>query len=183
MRFLATMTLALVVVSAPAKAEYDRHGAHGWTAGFPSNDVLGTYRKRDRGSRHVRHARTSSAVIGHRPAGCPHAYCGCALSIKNFGKIIPSLNIAANWKGFPVALPAPDMVAARTGHVFQLIEHVSGSIWKVYDPNSGGGQTRIHERSIAGYTIHNPRGHLTAYNGRPGRHARRHRFVRYARAG
>lgn len=172
---LAAVFLCLFAFPAAA---FDRHDIENpwrqeWSAPSP-------YQKRAK-TQKVRHAaRTSAAVIAHRPAGCPHAYCGCALSLKNFGKIIPSLNIAANWKGFPITLPAPDMVAARTGHVFQLIAHVSGNVWRVYDPNSGRGATRIHERSIAGYTIHNPRGHLTAYNGRPGRHARR---VRYARAG
>lgn len=160
-------------------------------AAFERHDPENPYRKewsapspyQKRAKQNVRRAdrpRSTASVVGGRPVGCPHAYCGCALSLKNFGKIIPSLKIAANWKGFPVAMPGPDMVAARTGHVFQLISHVRGDIWQVYDPNSGRGATRIHERSIAGYTIHNPHGNLTAFNGRPGRHGRR---TRYARAG
>jgi hypothetical protein len=50
------------------------------------------------------------------------------------------------------------MVAVRRHHVFVLEQHVSGDTWLVYDANSGGRQTRIHERSIAGYVIVNPRG-------------------------
>lgn len=175
---LATAFLCLSFIF-PAKAVDITHPTNPWAQEWSAPSP---YQKRVRTQkvRHLRHvSRTSAAVIAHRPAGCTRAYCGCALSLKNFGKIIPSLNIAANWKGFPIAMPAPDMVAARTGHVFQLIAHVSGNVWKVYDPNSGRGATRIHERSIAGYTIHNPRGNLMAYNGRPGRHVRR---VRYARA-
>lgn len=169
MRAIAAALLCLFAF--PAQA-YDRH------------DVENPWRQEMSPQKRIKtqKVRTTASVVAHRPSGCPHAYCGCALSIKNFGKIIPSLNIAANWKGFPIAMPAPDMVAARTGHVFQLITHVRGDIWQVYDPNSGRGQTRIHERSLAGYTIHNPHGQLTAYNGRPGRHARR-RHTQYARAG
>lgn len=93
-----------------------------------------------------------------RPSGCPHRYCGCALSIKVFGQSVRDLWLAANWFRFPRTAASPNMVAVRRGHVFQLISHVSGSTWRVWDPNSGRGQTRIHNRSIAGLTIVNPRG-------------------------
>jgi hypothetical protein len=100
-------------------------------------------------------------VIGGRPHGCPHRFCGCALSLKLFGKIIPDLNLAANWKRkLPRTHPAPGMVAARSGHVFQLLSPVHGSKWKVWDANSGGGKIRIHHRSIAGYTIVDPRSRM-----------------------
>jgi hypothetical protein len=49
------------------------------------------------------------------------------------------------------------MAAARRGHVFVLEAHVGGDEWMVYDANSGGHATRIHVRSIRGYTIVNPR--------------------------
>lgn len=99
----------------------------------------------------------SSEVIGGRPAGCPHAFCGCAASLHLFGKIIPALNLAANWLRFPRAAPAPNMAAARPGHVFVLKQHIAGNQWLVFDPNSGGHHTRLHARSIAGFTIVNPR--------------------------
>jgi hypothetical protein len=35
---------------------------------------------------------------------------------------------------------------------------LGNGVWQVYDPNSGGHQTRIHARSLAGYTIVNPHG-------------------------
>lgn len=98
-----------------------------------------------------------TAVVGGRPAGCPHRFCGCALSIKLFGKIIPTLNLAANWvRIFPRDHPAPGMVAARRGHVFKLLAHVRGNVWLVWDANSGRGRIRVHNRSIAGYVIVNP---------------------------
>lgn len=99
-----------------------------------------------------------SQVVGGRPPGCPVRFCGCGASIKVFGRIIPSLNLAANWLRFPRTSASPGMVAARRGHVFVLESHVSGDIWLVHDSNSGGRKTRLHHRSIRGYAIVNPRG-------------------------
>lgn len=99
-----------------------------------------------------------SEVVGGRPAGCPHRFCGCGASLYLFGRIIPSLNLAANWLRFPRAAPASRMVAARRGHVFVLEQHIAGDVWLVHDSNSGGGRTRVHARSIAGFAIVNPFG-------------------------
>lgn len=102
-------------------------------------------------------------VIGGRPAGCPYRFCGCEASLYLFGRIIPELNLAANWKRkFPRAEPAPGMAAARSGHVFVLLSHVEGSEWLVHDGNSGGGKTRVHVRSLRGYVIVNPHGSRVA---------------------
>ena len=98
----------------------------------------------------------AEGVIGGRPAGCPSAYCGCEASLHLFGKIIPSLNLAANWRKFPPASPAPRMAGWRSHHVLVLIAQVEGSLWLVHDGNSGGHLTRNHVRSIAGYNIVNP---------------------------
>jgi hypothetical protein len=95
-------------------------------------------------------------VIGGRPSGCPRAFCGCGASLQVFGKIIPALNLADNWLRFPRAAPAPGMVAARHGHVFVLKEHLGGNVWLAHDSNSGRHLTRLHPRSIAGYSIVNP---------------------------
>jgi hypothetical protein len=103
-------------------------------------------------------ARASTVVLGGRPSGCPHAFCGCGASLYVFGRIIPTLNLAANWLRFPRTAPAPNMVAARRGHVFVLKRHIAGNKWLVHDSNSGGHRTRIHPRSIAGFAIVNPRG-------------------------
>lgn len=97
-------------------------------------------------------------VVGGRPAGCPRSFCGCGASLRVFGRIVPGLNLAANWLRFPRTSPAPGMVAARRGHVFVLEQHVEGDTWMAYDANSGGRATRIHARSLRGYTVVNPRG-------------------------
>ena len=96
-------------------------------------------------------------VVSSRPYGCPRAFCGCEASLYEFGRIIPALNLAANWRRFfPRTAPAPGMAAVRTGHVMILESHVSGDVWLVHDGNSGGHVTREHARSIIGYTIVNP---------------------------
>jgi hypothetical protein len=95
-------------------------------------------------------------VVGGRPAGCPNSFCGCGASLRVFGRIVPGLNLAANWLRFPRTAPAPGMVAARRGHVFVLEQQVAGDIWMAYDANSGGHATRIHARSLRGYTVVNP---------------------------
>lgn len=100
----------------------------------------------------------SADVIGGRPAGCPRQFCGCGASLHLFGRVIPSLNLAANWFRFPRAAPAPRMVAVRRHHVFVLEQHIGGSVWQVFDANSGGHATRRHARSITGYVIVNPLG-------------------------
>ena len=116
--------------------------------------------------KHHRHHVTSydsGTVIGGRPEGCPRKYCGCALSLKIFGRRVAGLDLAYEWvRRFPRTSPAPSMVAARSGHALQLLEHRGGSNWYVYDPNSGRGATRMHVRNIAGYAIVNP--HASRYS-------------------
>jgi hypothetical protein len=99
---------------------------------------------------------TDERIIGGRPSGCPHAFCGCEASLYRFGRIIPALNLAANWRRFPRAAPASGMAAVRSGHVMILQRQVAGDIWYVHDGNSGGHATREHPRSIAGYAIVDP---------------------------
>jgi hypothetical protein len=95
-------------------------------------------------------------VLKGRPSGCPHAFCGCEASLFRFGRIIPHLNLAANWRRFPRAVPSPGMAAVRSGHVMILQQHLEGNVWYVHDGNSGGHVTREHAVSIAGYTIVDP---------------------------
>lgn len=103
-------------------------------------------------------APSSERVVGGRPAGCPNAFCGCEASLYKFGRIIPGLNLASNWRRFPRAAPAPGMAAVRSGHVMILESQVGGNVWTVHDGNSGGHVTREHPRSLAGYTIVDPNG-------------------------
>jgi hypothetical protein len=95
-------------------------------------------------------------TVGGRPSGCPHAFCGCEASLFRFGRIIPRLNLASNWRRFPHTIPAPGMAAVRSGHVMILQQQVAGDVWYVHDGNSGGHVTREHPRSISGYTIVDP---------------------------
>jgi hypothetical protein len=102
-------------------------------------------------------------VVGRRPAGCPHNFCGCEASRYLFGAVSAELNLASNWiRKFPRTSPAPGMAAVRNHHVMVLMSHVGGSDWLVHDGNSGGGLTRDHVRSISGYTIVNPQGSRSA---------------------
>lgn len=106
---------------------------------------------------------SGEGVVGRRPAGCPRRFCGCEASLYLFGRIDPFLNLASNWlRKFPRTNPAPGMAAARPGHVFVLVSHVEGNDWLVHDGNSGGGLTRRHVRSIAGYRIVDPNGNRVA---------------------
>ena len=97
----------------------------------------------------------STTYLSH-PSGCPsRAFCGCG-AMRHLGLNDRSLWLAASWYKFPRAAPAPSTVAVRPHHVFVLQSHVSGNMWLVADYNSGGHQSRLHVRSISGYTIVNP---------------------------
>lgn len=99
-------------------------------------------------------------IVAH-PAGCPpREFCACGAAVEIFGAPIRALWRAAAWLKFPRTVPAPRTVAVRHDghHVMVLLDHVRGSIWRVYDANSGNHLTRIHDRSIAGWSIVDPRG-------------------------
>ena len=120
-------------------------------------------RKADRAAIHYAVDTTNNndrtTVVGGRPAGCPHSFCGCEASRYLFGHVHTDLNLASNWmRKFPRASPAPGMAAVRSHHVFVLMSYVGGSNWLVHDGNSGHGLTREHVRSISGYTVVNPQG-------------------------
>ena len=101
----------------------------------------------------------ANAEIVSHPAGCPaRLFCGCGAAVRVFGHSIRELWLARAWYRFPRSAPAPGAAAVRRHHVMVLESHVSGNVWTVYDANSGHRATQIHQRSIAGYTIVNPRG-------------------------
>lgn len=94
--------------------------------------------------------------IGGRPAGCPHAYCGCGLR-KYLGIADPDLNLARAWgRKYPRVAARSGAVAVRSHHVFLLEEQVDGILWRVRDFNSGGGRSRVHVRSVRGYSFVDP---------------------------
>jgi hypothetical protein len=97
-------------------------------------------------------------VVGGRPDGCPHAYCGCEASRYVFGKARPELYLASNWMKFPRSRPAPGMAAVRNHHVMVLMSHAGGNDWLVHDGNAGEGKTREHVMSLDGYVVVNPTG-------------------------
>ncbi len=97
----------------------------------------------------------ATVIIGKRPPGCPSRYCGCALRLF-LGLGSKRLNQAAAWLSFPHSPPKPGAVAVRPHHVMQLVSHVSGDVWIVRDYNSGRGLSRIHPRSVRGFTFVTP---------------------------
>ena len=106
----------------------------------------------------------NGVIVGRRPSGCPHAFCGCEASLYLFGEIRPDLNLASNWiRRFPRTSPAPGMAAVRNHHVMVLMNHVDGRDWLVHDGNSGGGVTRDHVLSISRYIIVDPHGSRSAH--------------------
>jgi hypothetical protein len=100
----------------------------------------------------------SHAQIVSHPSGCSwRAFCGCGVSVRVFGHPVRDLFLAANWRRFKSAFAAAGMVAWRYGHVF-YIEAVNGDgTVRAYDPNSGGHLTRIHDVSLRGYHVVDPR--------------------------
>lgn len=102
-------------------------------------------------------AMPAQAGVIERPSNCPsRAYCGCGVSIKVFGRPIRELFLASNWFKFPRAALAAGMVAVRNHHIFYIEQVLPNGNVLAYDPNSGGHQTRLHERSPRGFSIRNP---------------------------
>jgi hypothetical protein len=101
----------------------------------------------------------SAQIIGGRPSGCPHSYCGCGLR-KYLGLEDVRLNLASNWaRLFPrEAGPRAGLAAVRSGHVMYIEGSAGNGQWLVRDYNSGGGLSRVHVRDVRGYVFVNPRG-------------------------
>ncbi len=166
--FAATLFLACFVM--PAKA-YDRHAMNGYSPIHVSSQVYeGRKVRKSQRARYVPPiAETPIAVIAKtvervatqilpHPPGCPSSrFCGCGVSVKVFGRPVRDLYLAANWRKFPPASPAPGMVAWRNGHVFYIEQVLSGHRVLAYDPNSGRRMTRLHVRSLNGFRVVNPR--------------------------
>lgn len=148
---VAFLFASLVLVPSMAHAQE-------WQYTNPTTNIFEEQKPKRKVRRYDTEGYQTSQIVGGRPSGCPHKFCGCAMSIRRFGRIVttPNLNQAATWMRFPRTAPAPGMVAARGHHVFELMAHISGLDWLVWDPNSGGQRIRIHRRSIAGHVIVNP---------------------------
>jgi hypothetical protein len=98
-----------------------------------------------------------TTIIGSRPTGCPHAYCGGGLR-KYLGLTDTRLNLASNWARLFRHEPGPrvGLAAVRSGHVMYIEGQRDDGQWIVRDYNSGGGLSRIHARSVLGYVFVNP---------------------------
>lgn len=140
LRYPLAALLISVISASPALAKHHHHRHH-----------------------HKSHYAARQGVILAHPSGCPRvSFCGCGAAVRVFGRPIRSLWLAANWYRFPHAQAAPGMAAVRRHHVFVLEAPIGGSVWQVYDANSGHHTTRIHARSIAGFTIVNPKAYRLA---------------------
>jgi len=101
----------------------------------------------------------TGTVIGARPSGCPHSYCGCGLR-KYLGLADERLNLASNWARLLPRTPGPGpgVAAVRNHHVMYIESSAGNGQWMVRDYNSGGGLSRMHVRDVRGYVFVNPRG-------------------------
>jgi hypothetical protein len=159
------VTLVLLISSfllTPAQAQ--EGGMPSWASLGPSSKAV-TYKSNRRVVRApVRVNQSTVAQASSRqtlphPAGCPRRlFCGCGASVHLFGHVKAGLMLAANWLKFPPASPAPGMVAARRGHVFVIDRVLGNGMVMAYDYNSGGGRSHYHARSLAGYSVRNPKG-------------------------
>jgi hypothetical protein len=100
----------------------------------------------------------SGSIIGSRPAGCPHRYCGCGLR-KYLGISDARLNLASNWARLlpREAGPRPGLAAVRRDHVMYIEAAAGNGQWLIRDYNSGGGLSRMHVRDVRGYVFVTPR--------------------------
>ena len=145
----------------------DRHAVEGSYWSFfssriaPASKKVKTTQSKLRSARKkpsLRAARIAPMIVAH-PSGCPRVkFCGCGASLKIYGKRIRSLYLARNWLKFPASTPGPGRVAVKSGHVFVILKDLGSNRVLAYDANSGGRKTRIHVRSLAGFSVRDPRG-------------------------
>lgn len=104
-----------------------------------------------------REASYEAQIVAH-PEGCPaRSFCGCGTALKIFGRNIRAAWLAAWWFRFPESTPGPGKIAVRRHHVFAILKDLGNGRVLAYDPNSGGHRTRIHVRSLAGYSVRDPK--------------------------
>lgn len=178
MKSIMAAFAALLLLSLPAQAKHHRHRNHYkpvQTVSECQNGAMcftgverttGHLRNSPRASRKISYRTEGLTYEGHivsHPAGCPRvAFCGCGVSVRVFGHPVRSLFLASNWFRFPRASPGPGMVAVRNHHVMYIQSVDANGNAVVYDPNSGGHQTRIHTRSLSGYRVVNPGSRIAA---------------------
>jgi hypothetical protein len=108
----------------------------------------------------------TGTVIGSRPSGCPHSYCGCGLR-KYLGLADERFNLASNWARLlpRESGPRAGVAAVRNHHVMYIESAAGNGQWLVRDYNSGGGLSRMHVRDVRGYVFVNPHGQTASRTG------------------
>jgi hypothetical protein len=170
---LSAILLACFVVQ-PASArhlKHHRHAAQSVDNCVMTNDgrrICGEAAQIGRATARAATGRSYAAadqgtIIGSRPAGCPHSYCGCGLR-KYLGLADKRLNLAHNWaRLFPhESTPRAGLAAVRAHHVMYIESSAAGGQWMVRDYNSGGGLSRLHVREVRGYVLVNPHAQIAA---------------------
>lgn len=181
------LALSLILVSPAEARKHRRHHHHvqvvsadPFQSFFGESSSIQAHTGMDRGQTTTSTPRFSSVRAGRyseegvrylpHPSGCPaRLFCGCGAAYHVFGKPIRSLWLVAEWRRrFPRASASHGMAALTGrrggGHIVILDRQVSGSIWMVYDYNSGGHRSRYLARNIAGSTIVNPQAGRYASN-------------------
>jgi len=166
----ALSVLLLIALNLPAHATHRHH--HRFTAAYRSGGCLLTNDGRTNCAPNAQAsapvmdangtavaAADGGSIIGSRPDGCPHSYCGCGLR-KYLGLADKRLNLASNWARLlpRAAGPAPGLAAVRSGHVMYIEAAAGNGQWLIRDYNSGGGLSRLHVRDVRGYVFVSPRG-------------------------
>lgn len=161
MHRLTAVALALVCLTfahaADARPKHARIAAAASVQCIMDNDGRTTCGDGVSRIQHRARAYSDATIIGGRPAGCPHRYCGCGLA-RYLGIDDKRLNLAWNWaRLYPRARPAPGMAVVWRHHVALIVSMVGPGEALLRDYNSGRGLSRIHVRSIAGAVVVNPR--------------------------
>lgn len=152
--------LALAGTAANAKPRHARHDSAAATHCIMDNNGRQTCQGAEYRTTEVARVSAGSSdatIIGGRPDGCPHAYCGCGLR-KYLGLDDARLNLAWNWAVLfqRESVPRAYLAAVKPHHVMYIEAAAGDGLWLVRDYNSGGGLSRLHVRDVRGYVFVNP---------------------------
>lgn len=176
-----TLLLALVAASiaalavSPAEAKHRKHARHQqqtisnigcvpdnngkMACGADNTDTVSATRVVDASANraYASAPQDGTTIIGGRPAGCPHRYCGCGLA-RYLGIKDVRLNLASNWARLfrRETAPRAGLAAVRPGHVMYIEAAAGNGQWLIRDYNSGGGLSRLHVRDVRGYVFVDP---------------------------
>jgi hypothetical protein len=169
------VTLIICAFASGAKASYlisptgEPAPAHAMHRGYAR--MVREFRPVRRMTAHISHVATVAQEVVSHPEGCPRSqFCGCGVSVRVFGHPVRDLWLVQNWYRFPRAEAAAGNVAILgSRHVAFILQAYGDGTATLYDPNSGGGLTRVHRVSLRGWAVVDP-------------HATVRRRFQYARA-